>query len=68
MRLLAIAVVSLCACAASAQKLPSYIERPSDAADVFAIWPGTGVPPGSEKWTWHEQTMQAPERPGRTAW
>lgn len=25
-----------------------------DAAGVFAIWPGT--PPGSETWTWHEQT------------
>src|SRR5438105_6773583 len=42
----------------SAQHLPSYIERPSDAAGVFAIYPGNGVPPGSEKWTWHEQTMQ----------
>jgi len=44
----------------SAQHLPSYIERPSDAAGVFAIYPGNGVPPGSEKWTWHEQTMQVP--------
>jgi len=43
-----------------AQSLPSYIERPPDAAGVFAIWPGSGVPPGAEKWTWHEQTMQAP--------
>ncbi len=51
---------------ASAQHLPSYIERPSDAAGVFAIWPGTGVPPGSEEWTWHEQTMQVP-MPGSTA-
>ena len=42
----------------SAQHLPSYIERPSDAAGVFAIYPGNGVPPGSEQWTWHEQTMQ----------
>lgn len=25
-----------------------------DAAGVFAIWPGT--PPGSEKWTWREQS------------
>lgn len=45
---------------ASAQQLPSYVERPPDAAGVFAIWPGTGVPPGAEKSTWHEQTMQAP--------
>jgi acetyl esterase/lipase len=44
----------------SAQQLPSYIKRPSDAAGVFAIYPGTGVPPGSEKATWREQTMQAP--------
>jgi hypothetical protein len=44
----------------SAQLLPSYIARPSDAADVFAIYPGTGVVPGSEKATWHEQTMQTP--------
>jgi acetyl esterase/lipase len=42
----------------SAQHLPSYIERPSEAAGVFAIYPGNGVPPGSEQWTWHEQTMQ----------
>jgi len=44
----------------SAQQLPSYIKQPSDAAGVFAIYPGTGVPPGSEKATWHEQTMKAP--------
>jgi acetyl esterase/lipase len=50
----------LYACAASAQEVPSYVERPSDAAGVHAIWPGSGVAPGSEKWTWHEQTMQAP--------
>src|SRR2546421_11011697 len=42
----------------SAQHLPSYIERPSDAAGGFALYPGNGVPPGSEQWTWHEQTMQ----------
>ena len=28
----------------------------SDAAGVYAIWPGT--PPGSENWTWREQTEQ----------
>lgn len=44
----------------NAQQLPSYIERPTDAADIFAIWPGTGVPPGSEERSWHEQMMQAP--------
>jgi acetyl esterase/lipase len=40
--------------------LPAFIERPPDAAGVFAIWPGSGVPPGAEEWTWHEQTMQVP--------
>ncbi len=53
-------LITLLSSAVSAQQLPSYIERPPDAAGVFAIWPGSGVPPGSEKWTWHEQTMQAP--------
>jgi acetyl esterase/lipase len=45
---------------ASTQTLPSYIEKPADAVGVYAIYPGTGVPPGSEKWTWHEQSIQAP--------
>ena len=40
------------------QQLPSYIERPSNPSSIFAIWAITSVPPGSEKWTWHEQTMQ----------
>ena len=43
-----------------AQQLPPYIEQPRDSTGMFAIWPSTGVPPGSEKWTWHEQTMEAP--------
>jgi acetyl esterase/lipase len=43
-----------------AQSLPAYIERPVDAAGIYAIWPGSGVPPGAEKWTWHEQTEQTP--------
>lgn len=46
--------------ASAGQQLPSYIERPADAAGLFAVYPGSGVPPGSEKWTWHEQTMGAP--------
>jgi acetyl esterase/lipase len=37
------------------------IEQPPGAAGVFAIWPGSGIPPGSENWTWHEQSMQAPD-------
>lgn len=46
---------------AAAQQLPSYIVKPSDAAGLVAIYPGSGIPPGSEKWTWHEQTTQVPE-------
>src|SRR6266699_2039561 len=42
----------------SAQHLPSYIERPSAAARVFAIYPRNGAPPGSETWTWDELTVQ----------
>lgn len=33
---------------------------PPDAAEVFVIWPGTGIPPGAEEATWHEQSMQPP--------
>jgi 4-carboxymuconolactone decarboxylase len=28
--------------------------------DVFAIYPGNGIPSSSEKWSRHEQTMQVP--------
>jgi len=31
-----------------------------DAEAVLRIWPGNGVPPGSESWTWQESTMQIP--------
>src|SRR2546421_2855128 len=41
----------------SAQHLPSYIERPSDAAGVFAIYPCNGVPPRSGERAWHQQKM-----------
>jgi acetyl esterase/lipase len=34
-----------------------------DAAGVYRIWPGNGVPPGSEGWTWGEQIMVAPWAP-----
>ncbi|MCB9423391.1 MAG: alpha/beta hydrolase [Ardenticatenaceae bacterium] len=30
------------------------------STDVLEIWSGTGVPPDSEEWTWHEQAMQPP--------
>lgn len=43
----------------AAPQVPSYIDRPADSAGVFAIWPGSGIPPGSEKWSWHEQSTQA---------
>ena len=31
-----------------------------DAEAVYRIWPGDGVPPGSESWTWSDSTMQIP--------
>ncbi|MCS6777091.1 MAG: alpha/beta hydrolase [Chloroherpetonaceae bacterium] len=43
-----------------AQHLPDYIRHPPDAAGVYAIWPGSGVPDSSATWTWHEQTMRVP--------
>ena len=46
---------------AVASALPAYIERPAGAAEVFAIYEGNGVPPGSESWTWHEQTTTIPD-------
>ncbi len=36
---------------AQAQQVPDYIERPDDAAGVLNIYPGDGVPPGSEDGT-----------------
>ena len=61
--LLALALPAL----AQQAPLPSYIDRPSDAAGVFAIWPGSGVGPGSEQATWHEQSRQfgTPSAPSR---
>ena len=42
--------------------MPTYnSEIHPDAADIFVIWPDTGISPGSEKVTWHEQAMQPPE-------
>ena len=48
MRTLLFLAATACVVAQSAQPLSS------DAAGVFAIWPGT--PPGSESWTWREQS------------
>jgi acetyl esterase/lipase len=36
------------------------IEPPPGAAGSFNIWHGSGIPPGSETWTWSEQSMQDP--------
>ena len=44
---------------AVAEGRQSSTEAP-DAAGLYRIWPGDGVPPGSESWDWHERTMQAP--------
>jgi len=40
--------------------MQTKFKRPPDAAEVFTIWPGSGIPPGSEAWNWHEQAMQPP--------
>ena len=42
----------------SAEKVPSYVEGPSDADGIFTVWPDDGVPSGSESWTWHEQSKE----------
>ena len=39
---------------------PSPSSEAPDAAGVHRIWPGAGVPPGSENWSWQESTMQIP--------
>jgi hypothetical protein len=39
---------------------PSDHPAPADAAGVFPVSPGSGVPAGSERWTWHEQTLHVP--------
>ncbi len=44
--------------------LPSYIEYPTDAESVFAIYPGDGRPADSRDWTWHERGMQVTPRLG----
>lgn len=31
-----------------------------DAAGIYRIWPGDGVPPGSEDWDWQQSTMTIP--------
>jgi cholinesterase len=48
MRMLLLLAAGACLLAQSPEPLTP------DAAGVFAIWPGT--PPGSETWTWHEQS------------
>jgi acetyl esterase/lipase len=61
--LLASAVTSLAAPPPQKRTGPERllgIDRPSDAAGAFTIWPGSGVPADSETWTWHEQTLHVP--------
>lgn len=41
--------------------MQTNMEQPPNAADVFAIWPGSGIPPGSEAWNWYEKAMQPPQ-------
>lgn len=36
----------------------SIVHRETDRRR--GCWPASGVPPGSEKWTWHEQSIQLP--------
>ena len=43
----------------SAARIGQSTEAP-DAAGVYRVWPGDGVPPGSESWTWQESTMPLP--------
>ncbi len=55
-----ILIGTLAATKVRSQQLPSYIEKPADAAGMYAIYPGSGVPPGSENAKWHEQSIEAP--------
>ncbi len=41
--------------------MQTHIEQSPDGTSVFTIWPGEGIPPGSEKWTWQEQAIQPPQ-------
>lgn len=34
--------------------------RPADPTETYRIWPGDGVPPGSEGWDWSERTAPIP--------
>lgn len=42
--------------------LPPYIEAPTDADGVYAIYPGDGIPDDSRNATWHEHLMQVASR------
>jgi acetyl esterase/lipase len=39
---------------------PGATEEAPDAVAVHRIWPGDGVPPGAEGWTWSERTIPVP--------
>src|SRR5262245_6888935 len=36
------------------------VDRVKTGTEVHRIWPGNGVPPGSESWDWQERTAQVP--------
>jgi acetyl esterase/lipase len=39
---------------------PEVLKSAPPGTDVWRIWPGSGNPPGSEAWDWHERTTQVP--------
>jgi acetyl esterase/lipase len=66
---ISLAVMTLSIASLNAQQVPSYIERPADADDIYLIYPGNGVPAGSESWTQRETTanLGTAEAPNRRA-
>ena len=41
----------------SIQRVPDFVSYPSDADEIFTIYPGNGIPSESSEWTWTEQFM-----------
>jgi predicted esterase len=39
---------------------PEVVKSAPAGTEVWRIWPGEGVPPGSESWNWRERTTQVP--------
>lgn len=44
----------------SIKQLPS-MQKPADAAGIFTIYPGDGIPANSGKSAGHERTVQVPD-------